>query len=100
MGCGLSLPSGLCTLCSRGRLLGCMERVAVRGHCSSLKGNGHMRPEMITQMIRKQFFCVTDVCVCNWETNSQTIHVCNWPVHGKYVVEAPHYTKKSCQKAL
>ena len=23
-----------------------------------------MRPEMITQIIRKQFFCVTDVCVC------------------------------------
>ena len=22
-----------------------------------------MRPEMITQIIRKQFFCVTDVCV-------------------------------------
>ena len=31
----------LCTLCSRGRLLGCTEQVAERNHCSSLKGNGH-----------------------------------------------------------
>ena len=27
-------------------------------------------PEMITQIIQKQFFCVTDVCVCNWNNNS------------------------------
>ena len=31
----------LCTLYSRGRLLGCTEQVAERSHCSSLKGNGH-----------------------------------------------------------
>ena len=34
-----------------------------------------VRPEMITQIIRKQIFCVTDVCAI-WKFNSQTIHVC------------------------
>ena len=53
-----------------------------------------MRPEMITQMIRKQFFCVTDVCVCNWKINSQTINVCNWRVCRKYLVKAPNYTRE------
>ena len=32
-----------------------------------------MRPEMITQIIRKQFLCVTDVC--NWRINSQRFFV-------------------------
>ena len=52
-----------------------------------------LRPEMITQIIRKQFFCVTDVCAIA-HINSQTINVCNWHVHWKYVVEAPNYTKE------
>ena len=28
---------------------------------------------MITQIIQKQFFCVTDVCVYKWKINSLTI---------------------------
>ena len=30
---------------------------------------------MITQIIRKQFFCITDVC--NWKISSQRILLCN-----------------------
>ena len=40
-----------------------------------MQGTHTMMPEMITQYIRKQFFCVTDVCVCNRKMNSQTIDV-------------------------
>ena len=27
--------------------------------------------------------------MCNWKINSQTINVCNWRVHRKYLVKAP-----------
>ena len=50
-----------------------------------------MRPELITQMIRKQFFCATDVC--NRQINSQTFNVCNWRIHRKYLMKGPNYTK-------
>ena len=48
---------------------------------------------MITQIIWKQFFCVTDMRA-NWKINTQTINVCNWSVHRKYLVKAPDYTKE------
>ena len=57
-----------------------------------------IRPEMITQIIRKQFFCVTDVC--NWKINSQRILLCNW-----HLQKVPHggaliTQNDSCQRAL
>ena len=33
-------------------------------------------------------------CACNWKINSQTIYVCNWPVHRKYLMKALNYTKE------
>ena len=33
-------------------------------------------------------------CACNWKINSQTIHMCNWRAHRKYLVKAPNYTKE------
>ena len=44
----LKEPSFLAILCSSA--------------CDRLMVHGAMRPEMITQIIQKQFFCVTDVC--------------------------------------
>ena len=62
---------------------------------SGLKKYCDVRPEMITQIIRKQFFCVTDDHddVCNWKINSQTLNVCNWAVHKKYLHRRSNYTK-------
>ena len=37
----------------------------------------NMRPEMMTQIIRKQFF-LCNRCACNWKTNSQNYFACNW----------------------
>ena len=58
-----------------------------------------MRPEMITQIIRKQFFSVTDVCAIG-KINSQRILLCNW-----HLQKVPHggaliTQNNSCQKAL
>ena len=50
---------------------------------------------MITQIIRKLFFCVTNVrSITN--INSQIINmcVCNWHLHRKYLMKAPNYTKE------
>ena len=47
---------------------------------------------MITQIIQKQFFCVTDVCVIGKLIPRQLM--CNWHVHRKYLVKAPDYTKE------
>ena len=33
-------------------------------------------------------------CACNRKINSQTISVCNWYIHRKYLIEAPNYTKE------
>ena len=49
--------------------------------------------EMIRQIIRKQFFYVTDVCAIG-KINSKAIDVCNWCVHNEYLMEAPKYTKE------
>ena len=51
-----------------------------------------MRPEMITQIIRKHFF-VYPMCV-QFEINFQRIYLCNWHVHRKYLMKAPNYTKQ------
>ena len=32
--------------------------------------------------------------VCNWKFNSQTIDVCSWRVHRKYLHKRPNYTKR------
>ena len=32
-------------------------------------------------------------CACNWKINSQTINVCMWCVHRKYLMKAPDDTK-------
>ena len=48
---------------------------------------------MTTLIIRKQFFCETDVCVCNLHINSQIINVCHWHLHRKYLMEAPELHK-------
>ena len=53
--------------------------------------NRTMRPEMITLIIRKQFFYVTDVRVI--KTNSQRILVCNWGSQ-----KVPHRGARSTQK--
>ena len=53
--------------------------------------------EVIAQMIRKQFSCVTDVCVI--EINSQTIDVRNWRSHRKYLCKRPQYTKELLPEA-
>ena len=63
-------------------------------------GKYTMRPEMITQMIRKQFFCVTYVCVCNWKINSQRIILCNWRLQKVPHGGAQITQKNSFQKAL
>ena len=68
------------------------------GRGASVRGKNTIRPEMITQIIRKQFFYVTDVC--NWKINSQRILLCNW-----HLQKVPHggaliTQKNSCQKAL
>ena len=52
-----------------------------------------MRPEMITQIIRKQFFCVTHVRTIG-KINSQTIDVCDRHAHRKYLTGALNYTKE------
>ena len=55
---------------------------------------------MITQMIRKHIF-LCNRCVCNQKTSSQTINVCNWHVHRKYLMEAAELQKNnSCQNTL
>ena len=46
-----------------------------------------MRPEMITQIIRKQFFCVTDVCVIGKLIPREFF--CVIGVYRKYHMEAP-----------
>ena len=67
------------------------SEASLKYHCARKRCRIHsrsaMRPDMISQIIRKQFFCVTDVCVV--KINSQTIHVCNWHVHRKYLVDTP-----------
>ena len=56
-----------------------------------------MRPETMTQIIRKQFFgqvwCNRCVCVCN-QKNAQTLNACNWHVHRKCLMEAPELHKR------
>ena len=47
---------------------------------------------MITQIIRKQFFCVTDVRVIGKLIPGQSM--CNWRVRTKYPIKAPNYTKE------
>ena len=55
---------------------------------------------MITRIIRKQFFCVTDVRAIG-KCNSQIINVCNWRVHRKYLMKAPELHKRiPARKAL
>ena len=53
---------------------------------------------MVTQIIQKQFFCVTDVCVCvcarDRKISSQTTNVCNWRVHSKYPMKARELHKR------
>ena len=47
---------------------------------------------MITQIIQKQSFCVTDVRAIG-KLILKTITVCNWYMHRKYLMKAPNYTK-------
>ena len=50
---------------------------------------------MVTQIIRKLFLCVTDVCVCaNRNMNFQRILVRNWHVRRQYLMEAPGLNKR------
>ena len=52
---------------------------------------------MITQIIRKQLFCVTNVRVIgkkNLPRQLVCVCVCNWHVHGKYLMKSPNYTKE------
>ena len=51
-----------------------------------------MRPEMITQIIRKQFFCVTDVCVIGKLIPRKLF--CVIGVYRKYLMEAPELHKR------
>ena len=53
-----------------------------------------MRPEMITQIIRKQFFCVTDVCVCVIGKLIPREFFCVIGVYRKYHMEAPKLHKR------
>ena len=48
---------------------------------------------MITQIIRKLFFCVADVRAIG-KLFPKTINVCNWRVHRKYLMKAPIFTKE------
>ena len=48
---------------------------------------------MIAQIIRKHFFCETDVCACDWKMNSQTLNVCNWRFHRKQLMKGPELHK-------
>ena len=52
---------------------------------------------MITQIIRKQFFCVTDVHVIGILILRQLL--CDWRIH-KNTYESARITQKKCQKAL
>ena len=56
-----------------------------------------MRPDMITQIIRKKFFGVTDACACNWRNNFQRILVCN-SIAGRKIIPAsqPYVTDVLC----
>ena len=45
-----------------------------------MKCRRYNEPDMFTQMVRKQFFSVTDVHVIG-KINSQTILVCDWYSH-------------------
>ena len=52
-----------------------------------------LRPEMITQIIRKPFSCVNKQSACNWKFNFQNKFLCNWRTHRKYLMEAPELHK-------
>ena len=55
--------------------------------------NGNtMRPEMITQIIGKQFFCVTDVCLIGKFIPREFF--CVIGVYRKYHMEAPKLHKR------
>ena len=53
-----------------------------------------IRPETITQIIRKQVFCVADVRAIRNSIPTQVTCVCIWRVRRKYLMKAPNYTKE------
>ena len=57
-----------------------------------------MRPEMITQMIRKKIFCVTDVCVIGKLIPRECF--CVIGVYRKYHMEAPKLHKTISARKL
>ena len=59
-----------------------------------------MRPKMITQIIRKQFFCVTDVCVCVIGKSILSEFFCVFGVYRKYHMEAPKLHKRIPSRKL
>ena len=58
-----------------------------------------MRPEMITQIIRKQFFCVTDVCAIGKLIPRQLMCVIGAFTENTFK-GAPITQENSCQKAM
>ena len=59
-----------------------------------------MRPEMITQIIRKQFFCVTDVCVIAKVIPRQLMCVIGAFTEIAFIGARITHKKKSSQKAM
>ena len=56
-------------------------------------------PDMTTQMIRKRFFCVADVCVMGKSIPRQLMRI-TVAFTESVLWRRPSYTKKACQKAL
>ena len=53
-----------------------------------------MKPDMITQIIRKLFCCVKDVCVSNGKLIPREF-LCAIGVQRKYLMEAPELHEKN-----